>query len=566
MKLLAYFTHWLGRQFLSLLVITLILIVGGYLYSGIQAYLETSHQKSVLEAGQSRLNNLQLELEAQTKRQVESVDKKSRDALDRRISEIGRQMNGLESKRRTEFERKMAFVKGDFAQDFEVDLRIDLLKQEREHLVQAKGALDGIKALAEGKAELSRRQIRSRSVYDQLVKARYQIEVLVWNNPYQSQIPGTQAYQNLKLLQAQDNVFLQQNQYASDAYWSLKRRLDALEKTQQLPPFVLTRTAYEKVDADLQDQIAQKKAELAKNWISCYVDPALNVLPTALLILVATILSPLAIKGVFYYVIAPLAARRKAIQLIAESNGDIHFAKHANADGRNISSVSWATTVRTDEELLVHPEYLRSTAENSVKSTKWLLNNSYPLTSIASGLYALTRLRGDSEHTHTIAAIEDPLAEVAELYIPAGSQLVMQPKHVVGIIQPRNQPLRIESKWRLNSVTAWLTLQLRYLVFSGPARILVKGCRGVRVDHVGNGQSINQAATIGFSSNLSYSVSRSAPFVAYVRGKQELFDDKFAGKSGYYISEELPNLGKKSGITGKGLEGLTDSALKVFGV
>lgn len=32
------------------------------------------------------------------------------------------------------------------------------------------------------------------------------------------------------------------------------------------------------------------------------------------------------------------------------------------------------------------------------------------------------------------------------------------------------------------------------------------------------------------------------------------------------VSEEMPNLGKKSGITGKELEGLADSTLKVFGI
>jgi len=379
MKLIATAFHWLGKQFMSLLVIILILIVGGYLYSGIQSYLKSSEQMNSLETGRSSLKDLQIELEAQAKRQVESIDKKSRETLDRRIAEIDRAINGLESQRHTDLERKIAFVKGDFAEDFAVDLRIDLLKQEREHLVQAKAAIDRVEALVKGRAELERLRIVSRSVYGQLLQVRHQIDVLVRDSPYQSKIPGTEAHQNLGFLQDQDNKLLQQNQNASDAYWSLNRSLSVLEKTQKLPLFVPTRTAYEKINADLQEKIAQKKVELVENWISRYVDPALSVLPTALLILVASVLSPLVIKGVFYYVIAPLAAGRKPIRLAAESNGDIHFARHATTDGRNTSSVSMATTVSRDEELLVHPEYLRSTAENSVKSTKWLLNNGYPV-------------------------------------------------------------------------------------------------------------------------------------------------------------------------------------------
>ncbi len=167
---------------------------------------------------------------------------------------------------------------------------------------------------------------------------------------------------------------------------------------------------------------------------------------------------------------------------------------------------------------------------------------------------------------HTVSPLEDPLAEVALIEIPQGTNLILQPQHVIGVVQLRNQPLQIKSHWRLGSLTAWLTLQLRYMVFSGPVKIIVKGCRGVRVESVGTGQSINQAATMGFTGNLSYSVTRCDPFIAYVRGKQELFNDRFTGDSGFYISEEMPNLGKKSGITGKGLEGFADSVLTVFGV
>ena len=43
-------------------------------------------------------------------------------------------------------------------------------------------------------------------------------------------------------------------------------------------------------------------------------------------------------------------------------------------------------------------------------------------------------------------------------------------------------------------------------------------------------------------------------------------NDRFDGEPGVCIYEEVPSMSRKSGITGRGLEGLTDSALKVFGV
>ncbi len=49
-------------------------------------------------------------------------------------------------------------------------------------------------------------------------------------------------------------------------------------------------------------------------------------------------------------------------------------------------------------------------------------------------------------------------------------------------------------------------------------------------------------------------------------GKQELFNDSFAGGDGFYVYEEMPHGRAKTGIFGRGIEGLTDSVLKVFGI
>ncbi len=111
-----------------------------------------------------------------------------------------------------------------------------------------------------------------------------------------------------------------------------------------------------------------------------------------------------------------------------------------------------------------------------------------------------------------------------------------------------------------------MELVLRFLIFHGPAKLIVKGCRGIRVEQAGKGRSINQAATIGFSANLAYSNTRCETFASYLMGKQELFNDKFAGENGFYFYEETPHFGKKTGITGRGIEGVTDSILKIFGI
>ena len=117
-----------------------------------------------------------------------------------------------------------------------------------------------------------------------------------------------------------------------------------------------------------------------------------------------------------------------------------------------------------------------------------------------------------------ISATADPLSEVGVLALPAGCAIVLQPRSLVGVLQPRDRPLRITSHWRLGTLHGWLSLQLRYLVFHGPATLIVKGCRGVRIERAGDGRRINQAATLGFSANLRYSTTRAATFFPYLPG------------------------------------------------
>ena len=83
-----------------------------------------------------------------------------------------------------------------------------------------------------------------------------------------------------------------------------------------------------------------------------------------------------------------------------------------------------------------------------------------------------------------------------------------QPRALVGLMHRVGEPVRMARYWRLGSLHAWLTLQLRYLVFRGPVTLIVKGCRGVRVDAVDQGRVISQAATLGFSTSTAYSTSR----------------------------------------------------------
>lgn len=287
-------------------------------------------------------------------------------------------------------------------------------------------------------------------------------------------------------------------------------------------------------------------------------------LPVALGILAAALLVPLAIRALFFFVLAPLAARRPPIRILPQAAAaapplPLHCA------------VSLPLELAPGEELLVQPDCLQGSDPAARKHTRWLLDPRLPFASLASGMYALTVVTppaGGAATRAVVSAGNDPLAEVALLELPPGAALVLQPRGLAGVVHATGAPPRITRHWRLGSLHAWLTLQLRYLVFHGPCKLLLKGCRGVQATPAiaGEARLVSQDATLGFSANLDYRTTRSETFVAYALGREALLNDLFAGTPGCFVHEALPDRRRRAGVTGRGLEGLTDAVLKAFGI
>lgn len=280
--------------------------------------------------------------------------------------------------------------------------------------------------------------------------------------------------------------------------------------------------------------------------------------------LLAIILTPYAIRLLFFFLLAPIAERRAAIRLRVPGDG---LARERGSDIPLPGPSTTSVAVRMDagEELLVRQDYLQSTAHGGAKATRWLLDYRHPLSSFVSGLSFLTRIRGDGEMT-TISAVHDPFAEVVVLHLPEGAACVLQPRALAAVAQPIGRPLRITSHWRLFSLNAWLTLQLRYLLFHGPARLILKGGRGVRVEHAEQGRIFGQDQLVGFSADLAYSVTRTETFWPYFLGREQLFKDRVQAGDGLLIVEEAPMAGRGRGEARHGLEGTADAMLKLVGL
>jgi hypothetical protein len=284
--------------------------------------------------------------------------------------------------------------------------------------------------------------------------------------------------------------------------------------------------------------------------------------PVALAVLAGILLMPVVIKAFLYFILAPLAGRLSPIRILP--GDDVPSVPPAK------SSVSASLDIALGQELLVQPDYLQSSSKPAIKRTRWLLNPRLPIASLASGMYALTSVRpeGDASTRAVVSSQRDPFSEIGVVTVPEGAAMVVHPRSLCGIVKPAGRPANITRHWRLGSLHAWLTLQLRYLVFHGPCQLLLKGCRGVRSEapQAGQPRLINQSATLGFSANLEYRTIRCETFVPYLRGREDLFNDLFGGGPGWFLYEEMPARERRAGVTGRGLEGLIDALLKAFGI
>jgi uncharacterized protein (AIM24 family) len=198
------------------------------------------------------------------------------------------------------------------------------------------------------------------------------------------------------------------------------------------------------------------------------------------------------------------------------------------------------------------------------KETVWLYDWSRPLLGFSTNLHAMTRI--DASHAGNVVLVpkDDDRNELAILALHPGMPYVVNPRHVVGLIEVNGTPVRITSLWRLRSLGNWLRLRLRYLVFQGPGKLILQGHRGVRCSAAGQGQAISQAAIIGFDATLTYSVTRCETFASYLSGAQELFHDSFEGE-GVYLYEVSPHGAQRAGPS-LWWQRFVDAWLRVFGI
>ncbi len=276
----------------------------------------------------------------------------------------------------------------------------------------------------------------------------------------------------------------------------------------------------------------------------------------ALFAIAMAIAVPVVWRLAAYYLLAPMAEKRPPLRF-----GDLAQGSAVPSGGE--SRVSLEISLKENEEALARPDYHQTASPGAKAERRLMLDWSNPLTSYFSGMRMLTAFSGAGEKV-VFSARSDPFAELAVLELPAGAAAIVRPSALAGLVKPVGKAVRIKTHCRVFSLHALLTWQFRYLAFHGPAKLVLKGGRGVRIEAAGSGRIVSQGQMIGFSADLAYSVIRTEVFLYYLFGREPLLKDQIEEGHGVLLVEEVPLAGK-TGLR-RGFEGLFDAGLKLFGI
>lgn len=553
--------HHLYRYFAGFLLI-LFILWGGWHVKGQLADLsdkESLHQY-LLDKGAEQSKDISAAKDEAVK-SAANWKKATNDELARQISQLSAEIEQKTNKVLALDNIANAINPSRQLEIARLNAEIALATQIRDYLLR-------IKEYQLGQTECSRitnncETIRQRHVLDFTSYQKTVTQLVPLQESWQAQYNALSQEYNLRtnLEERRDALALKTQGHKADyAQCLASAQKDCNRK--EPPPFALNSAAIDQAQANLQ-QITQKLGdELTRHWLkSAVFDPIRAVLPMAIQVFIAALLGKLGIKFLLYFVLAPRAAHGRAICLVPNA-----CSRQTASLKKTQSQISLSVPLTAEDELLVHHGYYHSASTASQKGARWLLSYKAPLLSWLSGLFNVTTVMTDSTCEVTLSAGKYTLEELLPLELQDGEAVSIRASHLVGLVKRRNAPLQITRHWRLMSLQAWLTLQLRYVVFHGPATLILKGCRGVRIDGADGERAIEQNATIGFSAHLNYGTTRTETFRPYLFGDSELLLDRFTGQNGIYIYEEMPTSSEAGGVTGRRIGGALDALMKVVGL
>ena len=449
-------------------------------------------------------------------------------------------------------------------------IELDLRRQERAYLAASRARLDVVFHREKARRNLENLRLAYLRAFKKQEEAKSKLRRALANRRWVDRVYSGSAVNILvRKGEAEVSTLKKQADAALARFRKQKQLVDQLPQAPAIAQMLIDEQRLIAAAAPLHQRAARAKTLAARSIAWQGYQAVKPVLGTAVWLFVAWLVVPFAIRAVFYFLLAPLAARARPIVIARKQESkafNVGSPNPIDEGGPLISAVSKRVVLAPGDEMMIRPAYCQSQPEHVDVRTKILFDWSYWLPSIAAHLWMLNRLSTHRPADIVISSTVNALEEVALLEIPAGASFVLQVRGMIGVVYQRGRRPKIRSHWKLGTLHAWMTLQLRYLSFEGPCTLIVKGCRGVRLENVSAGCTISQDATLGFSANTVYSTVRAKPFLPYVLGKRALLNDKFVGENAYCLYEEIPERGSPIFKNRNPLEALFDAALKAFGI
>lgn len=238
----------------------------------------------------------------------------------------------------------------------------------------------------------------------------------------------------------------------------------------------------------------------------------------------AALLGPALCRILLYYVLAPRLARGRALRL-----GEVPEVWPQVS----VSSPSLEVALWPGEILRVRPDHVRNVDEDLAVSTRWLLDGSLPLSSLACGF-----LRTREVHHRHIGGRSGALlagsgrTELTEVSVPEGGSLVVRPSQVAGLVTRSGQRLCVRRRWRPFHWQSWTTGQFAHFEFHGHCRLILSASAPLRVERLAPRQErrVPREAAVAFTPGVLRRPIRSERFWRYYGGRSALFDQALSGE------------------------------------
>lgn len=554
---------------LSVLMVAAVLVAGRFAYDAVRDVIVSRGDLETLRRVQVDVANYRERQAGNLADRMTGAKTHTLATVDRRIGELARELRTNLAQGKIDPYALLRTGPAQYAErlasHYETALTRELAAQELGYLQQVRAHLVVLEGRAAAQRELERLHRAHIAIDQGYRQKRRQLDQLSYLDQRRMEIKLIRGPVLDQLLRDVDARRIDE-QRAAAACNAQKAALDRMALPKQLVPFSIDGPALDRAVEPLDELVAGLENAVTMHPLSRIAELLLQALPVAGGLLLIALAGKFALRALLYFVLAPIVAGRAPVRLDSPAPGGRTGPSAKAAEAVSASAASQTIRLQPDEELLVLPRYLQGTPVAAEMSTRWLIRGRW-WSSLVSGMVLLTCVRTRTgEEPVVLSAGDGGVGELALVRVPPASALVFQPRALVGVVCGQGVPLQVEQHWRLTSLHAWLTLQLRYFVIRGPVTLILQGRRGVRVRQADGGHLIRQTATLGFSSDVAYSTLRSAPFLPYLQGHADLLYDRFEGKHGIYVHDETPDAGRKGGRVKRGLEGMTDGVLKVFGL